>query len=75
MLVSLRLGRSFHMVVLSAPEQEEGARPLRAWICQAGEPGVVGFDGSGESGVCVYALSWPEGSGAERYCACGVDLK
>lgn len=60
MLVSLRLGRSLHMVVLSAPEQEEGARPLRAWICQAGEPGVSRPDGQGEPRICVLPLKLPE---------------
>ena len=55
----LLLGRlshrhGFHLVVLSAPEQEEGRVPCAAALYEAGESGMVGFDGSGESGICVY---------------------
>lgn len=45
-----------HPLLLRAPERQEGRDPQRTGLRALGEPGVVGPDGSGESGIRVHAV-------------------
>lgn len=50
-------------MVLPAPESEESAVTRQAGLPENGESGVVGFDGSGEPGVCIYPVITTSGAG------------
>lgn len=65
-------------MVLPAPESEESAVARQAGLPETGESGVVGLDGSGEPGVCIYPViptgGAGEGEGMSRWsCVCVDD--
>lgn len=45
-----------HILLVPSAKREEGGNQGYAGVCEAGESGMVGLDGQGESRVCVHAV-------------------